>query len=249
MTINIFPNNGSQNQGTTKTLPLANQDATAPATVTAPASDQAEPALPVLNVIKRKSLPTGVASNVKQLVLLLLDSSSSMALLGKIDELNAAVADFIAELANQVNKGGFKVSIIEFDSSARLICSAESAETLVAPVLQASNGTNFDAPIDMAATEIEDFHNRPNPEGWHYLRPFVIKMSDGQANASEEKIQKLHELADVMTVAYGTDANKATLSRIASDGQVHVVGVDGSRLRSFLAQVGRTMTQTMAQNI
>lgn len=247
MTINISPNRGAQNLGATQTLPIASQSAKNIAT--APAPDQVGTSLPVLNVVKRKSLPSGVASNVKQLVLLLLDSSSSMSLLGKIDELNAAVPDFVAELANPANKGGFKISVIEFDSSARLICSAEPAETLTAPALQASNDTNFDAPINMVIKEIETFLNRPNPEGWHYLKPHVVFMSDGQAPVSDKNIERLHELADVTAVAYGSDANETTLSRIASDGQVHVVGVDGSQLRPFLAQVGRTMTQTMAQNI
>lgn len=249
MTINIIPNNGIQSQGATQTLPIVSPSATASVTAIKPSPEQGEVSYPVLNVIARKSLPTGVASNVKQHILLLLDSSSSMAYLDKIDELNAAVPDFIAELANPANKGGFKVSIIEFDNSANLICSAEQAETLSAPVLQASNGTNFDAPINMAVKEIETFLNQPNLEGWHYLKPHVIFMSDGQAHVSDKNINRLHELADITAVAYGSDADETTLSRIASNGQVHIVGTDGSQLRSFLAKVGRTMTETMAQNI
>lgn len=251
MTINITPQVTPQNPSapaTAATLPLP-VGAAAASTVPATAPAAANPTFPTLKAITRKSLPKGVASNVKQFAGLLLDTSSSMSLLNKINEVNAAVSLFIRELANPANKDGFRVSVIEFDNSARLICSAESAETLSVPSLQASGGTNFDAPINMAIAEIEAFANRPNPEGWHYLRPQVFFMSDGQASVADKNIQRLHELADVTAIAYGSDADEAMLSRIASDGNVHVIGTDGTQLRTFLAQVGKTMTKTMAQNI
>ena len=244
MTINITADQAAAT--VIQTLPVS---ATVPATKTAPAGTAEGNSLPVLNVTKRKSLPTGVASNVKQFCGLLLDTSSSMSLDSKIDELNASVAPFIAELADPRNKDGFRLSIVEFNHVARLVCSAQSAQNLTVPLLNADGGTNFDSPINMIINEIEAYMSAPNPEGWHKLRPHVIMMSDGQASVSDQNIQRLQELADVTAVAYGTDADEGTLSRISSDGQVHIVGVDGSQLRSFLQAVGRTMTDTMAQNI
>lgn len=39
--------------------------------------------------------------------------------------------------------------------------------------------------------------------------------------------------------------SQGILSRIASDGQVHVVGDNGGALRDFLAAVGATMVSTI----
>ncbi len=51
-------------------------------------------------------------------------------------------------------------------------------------------------------------------------------------------------MATVPAVAYGADADHATLARMASDGQVHSIGTSGDQLRQFFAEVGKTMTST-----
>jgi len=93
---------------------------------------------------------------------------------------------------------------------------------------------------------IEEHTALPNPDGWVYLRPVALVLSDGQSDVSDKNIQDLQEIADVITIAYGSDANTSTLARIASDGQVHVVGTQGGELRKFLADVGQTLSQSLA---
>ena len=62
---------------------------------------------------------------------------------------------------------------------------------------------------------------------------------------TQEVIATLHEEAQVIAIAYGADADGEALSRIASDGQVQVVGTQGTALRDFLAAVGETLSQTI----
>ncbi|MDO6730707.1 vWA domain-containing protein [Marinovum sp. 2_MG-2023] len=226
------------------TIPLG-QTSPAPGTTlpsgsTAPAAQ----AFPPLKMTVKKKLPTGVASNVKQRVLFLLDHSSSMS--GeKIQELEMAMGSILLQLADPSNKGGFLVTVIPFNHASHVLCAAEAATSVPALNLIASGGTNFDSPILAAISEIEAFKARPNPDGWQYLQPQVLFLSDGQSRVSDKNIQDLQERANVTAVAYGADANQDILSRIASDGQVHIVGDNGGALRDFLAAVGATMVSTI----
>ena len=91
-----------------------------------------------------------------------------------------------------------------------------------------------------------DFKARPNPDGWHYLRTQVLFLSDGQSSVSQKNILALQEIANVTAIAYGSDADGSTLSSIASDGKVHVIGTRGGELRKFFADVGKTLRQGFA---
>lgn len=238
MTMNLNP--------TTQPLPGLDPDVQKGTTATAPLSaDTAQPSIPVINVAKPIKIPTGVSSNAKQHVILVLDKSSSMGG-SKIDDLNLGVSGLVFELANPINKNGFLVSVVEFNHGAHRSVFAESAVTLQPPVLTTGGGTNFNAAMKQTISTVEDFKSRPNTEGWRYLRPQVLFLSDGQSPVSDNNIQDLQEIANVTAIAYGSDADSGTLSRIASDGQVHVIGTDGGALRAFLAKVGETLSQELA---
>lgn len=201
--------------------------------------------LPTLNVAKKIKIPNGVSSNAKQHVVLALDKSLSMG--GhKIDELNLAVSGLIHELASPINKDGFLISIVEFNHGASRSVFAESTLTLIPPSLFAGGSTNFNAAIEETISTIEDFKTQPNPDGWRYLRPQVLFLSDGQSPVSDKKINNLQEISNVWSIAYGDDADTAMLADIASDGRAHLIGTDGGALRSFLAKVGETLSQDLA---
>lgn len=112
------------------------------------------------------------------------------------------------------------------------------------PEAIADGNTCFDAPLDLIIQELKIFKALPNPDGWHYLRPQVLFLSDGQAQASDQNMANIHEIAEVTAIAYGDDADHETLAKIASDGQVHHIGTDGGALRAFLAEVGKTLTES-----
>ncbi len=203
--------------------------------------------MPVVNMAAKRPIPTGVASNVKQHVILARDCSSSMSG-DKITELNMATHGLTAELGVPENKDGFLVSGIDFNNGSSWIAQGISAIGATIPDAIASGGTNFDSPLIKIGDLLEAERTAPNPNGWHFLRPFVLFLSDGQAPVTDANIERVQELATIMAIAYGHDADHQTLSRIASDGQVHHIGTDGASLRTFFAQVGKTLTQGLVAN-
>ena len=193
----------------------------------------------------KKSLPTGIATNVKQHTVITFDRSSSM-FGAKIAESNQAREALLQELADPNNKDGFLVSVIDFNHEADRIVFAESAQGLKIPPSIADGFTSFEKAVGENISVIQEQQAMPNDNGWHFLRPISIFMSDGQSDISDRTIRQLHELSDVMAIAFGDDADQDTLKRIASDGKVHVIGASGGKLRKFLAQVGVTMSDDLA---
>ena len=205
------------------------------------APDTAATLPPTLPVTQKRALPSGLGRRNKQLAVLVRDRSGSMS--GpKLAELNQACIAFQREVADPINEDGILISVIDFNHGAELRCSAQIASMMTMPEAICSGGTNFDAPLKAALAEVEGFMTGPNPEGWTLLRPQVLFLSDGHAGVTDRNIQALHEVATVTAVAYGADADRATLERISSDGQVHVIGTSGDQLRQFFAEVGKTMT-------
>lgn len=200
--------------------------------------------LPDLQLTRRRALPTGIATNVKQHVVLVRDHSSSMAG-DKIDELNIASQAFVQALAAPENKAGFRLSVVDFNHYATRICSAQSPQACQLPQAVADGGTNFNAALQETLQAILELKQAPNEEGWHYLRPVVLFLSDGQSMIDKTHLYALQEHATIIAIAYGTDANETLLSDIASDGKVHLIGVEGSQLRQFLADVGKTLSQAL----
>lgn len=205
-----------------------------------------ETPLPVLKV-KKKKLPNGIASNVKQHIVLTRDHSTSMSG-SKIAELNQASESLIMELADPLNRDGFRVSVVDFNDSATRVCLGQPAESLSVPPAVSSGGTDFTQALDETLYTIREFTQQPNDAGWHYLRPVVLFLSDGQAGVDDDLISDLQEEAEVIAIAYGADADQSTLSHIASSGDVEVIGTDGGALRTFLAEVGKTLSQTIQRN-
>ncbi len=230
----------------TAPLPPIDQGASSQPIHTAPlgVSNFSTP-LPELKISRPLKIPTGVSSNSKQHVLLVRDRSTSMSG-SKIDELNLASVALTQILADPQNKDGFLISIIDFDNGSERRCFAESVVGLSVPTAISQGGTNFNSALKESILTIEEHTALPNPDGWVYLRPVALVLSDGQSDVSDKNIQDLQEIADVITIAYGSDANTSTLARIASDGQVHVVGTQGGELRKFLADVGQTLSQSLA---
>ena len=236
----MIPTQATTPLSTIKTSMMMDRTATMPLGET-----ESRTELPDLKISKPLKIPTGVSSNTKQHVLLVRDCSSSMSG-SKVDEMNLATTGLIQELASEKNKDGFLVSLIDFSTSSKRSAYAVSAIGLTTPRAIASGGTNFDSALLKTIETIESLQNEPNTDGWRYLRPQVLFLSDGQSRVSEKNILNLQEIADVTTIAYGSDALEATLSKISTDGQCHVIGTSGAELRKFLADVGQTLSQTLS---
>lgn len=198
--------------------------------------------VPIIKTPKKRSSPSGISGNVKQAVLLTCDSSGSM-YNDKIRELNQAIQGLHGELIVPENRDGFFTGLISFDSTPSLKQELKLATAITFPQLLANGGTNFEAALELSRVTLEQFNQRPNTEGWFYLRPQVLFLSDGHSSATDETIAALQEVATVQCVAYGDDADLEMLSKISSDGHVHQVGIHGGELRAFLAEVGKTLSK------
>ena len=197
----------------------------------------------------KRTRADGVSSNVKQHVVILRDHSSSMS--GhKVDEANAGTRALIRELARGENKEGFFVTVIEFNEMATPLHQGEPASRLQTALRDstASGGTEITAALAEAVRAIDAFAKAPD-RGYYYLRPVTILFSDGQSSVDDAVLVELKERSLVVTAAYGSDADHRLLERIATSPEhSYSCGSDGDELRRFLAQVGATVSRSVAQN-
>ena len=196
--------------------------------------------------------PHWICSNVKQNVINVQDNSPSMR--GqKIKDASAANLDLVHELAQPANKDGFNVAVVSFSGSAQVVHGLTKATELDGKVKPLSvglfsGGTNITAGLQTALDLLEAAENSPQ-EGVLYLRSVVICFSDGCHNTGphpRDVADKLKQKADLVTVAFGSDADEAMLRELASTPQHFYRCANGRELRSFLAAVGATLTGSMS---
>lgn len=196
--------------------------------------------------------PDWICRNVRQMVVLVRDESGSMS--GqKATDASAASLDLVAELAQPSNKDGFLVSVVDFSTGSKVVHKLEKATVLNGKVTPLSVGlfsgsTNITAGLE-DALKILGKLGIENQDGISYLRPVAILFSDGAHNegpSPQNAANQLKQKADLVTAAFGSDADEALLRDLASTPQYFYRCKTGRELRSFLATVGATMTATMA---
>ena len=196
--------------------------------------------------------PRWICRNTKQDVIFVRDKSGSM--IGqKAEDASYAGLDLVAELAEPANKDGFNLAVVDFASRANIIHNLERATLLngrVAPlsVSFSAIGTNITAGLEPALSILETA-SRQNQENVIHLRPVVIIFTDGCHNEGPDPqgvADCLKGIADLVTVAFGSDADETLMRSLASTPQHFYRCTTGRELRKFLAAVGATMTGTMA---
>ena len=78
----------------------------------------------------------------------------------------------------------------------------------------------------------------------------TLLFSDGEHNVGtgpHDAARELKELSELVSVAFGADADEATLRAIATSPQHCYRCRDGRELRAFLAEVGATMSASLLQ--
>ena len=197
--------------------------------------------------------PNWICGNAKQREVFVRDRSGSMN--GqKAKDASAASLDLVAELAESANKDGFYVAIVDFASNAKTVHELEKATFLNGNVTPLSVGlfggsTNITSGLEDALSILENAEKHEYQEGVTFLRPVAIIFSDGCHNVGPDPhgvATRLKGLADLVTVAFGTDADEVLLRSLATSPQHFYRCTSGRELRSFLAAVGATMTATMA---
>lgn len=196
--------------------------------------------------------PQWITRKAKQVVVLVRDASLSM--FGeKARAAEQASRALVDELASPANKDGFFVAVADFGEHAKLVDACTPATDLAGRVsaLEADGRrTNITAGIEQAFGVL---HSKPKAKDsqseWEFLRPVVIVFSDGGHNegtAPTDAASRVRTEADLVTVAFGADADEHLLRSLATSPEHFYRCKDGSELRRFLAQVGATMTATMA---
>jgi len=196
--------------------------------------------------------PNWICRNVRQNVVIIRDKSSSMSGKKTKDASNACL-DLVAELAEPTNKDGFYVGVVDFASNSKVVHDLVKATTLHGVVDSLSLGisggsTNITAGLEDALSILEKA-KKQNYENLTYLRPVGIIFTDGCHNKGPEphKIaNRLKSIADLVTVAFGSDADEGLMRSLATSPQHFYRCSTGRELRTFLAAVGATMTATLA---
>ncbi len=197
-----------------------------------------------------------VNSQCHQRVVIVLDGSGSMNENNKARDASAATAGLCQELALPVNKDAFEVAVIRFSNSAKVIHPFEPASSLTGHLQPLKVGfldgaTNLTAGLELAHKLLEPAAVAPSAAAIRHIKPLVVVMSDGMHNRGSGPIpaaNRLKELADVLAVAFGDDADEEMLQAIATE-QLSVRCRTGAELRGYFAEIGRTLTVTRAAGI
>lgn len=175
-------------------------------------------------------------------VLILADTSGSMAANGKIDALNTAMRDLIGSLGadDEVIFAEPQVGVITFgDHQATEHQRLAPARDITWSDARASGMTPMGSAFTLARTLIEDREIVPR----RAYRPVLVLVSDGQPNdqwrdalaslLASDRAQK----ADRFALAIGPDADVAMLTKFTGDRE-KVMQADGAReIRRFFRYV------------
>ena len=199
------------------------------------------------------SRPTCLSTKSRQLVVYVRDASPSMA--GpKATDAAAAGVDLVDELAKPENKNGFEVGVVDFAGRAKTVHPIDKATALngrVVPINTSLFGgsTNITDGLREAEVLVDQSAASRTTERLT-LRPVVILFSDGCHNSGahpRDAANGVKAKADLVTVAFGADADEALLRQLATSPQHFYRCTNGRNLRMFLAAVGKTLTGTMAK--
>ena len=197
-----------------------------------------------------------VHSRCHQLVVINLDKSGSMAAGTKANDASAAALSLFGELALPVNKDAFEAGVIWFSDKAELIHPFMKVTSLVthARALNANDVdgyTNITSALELSSRIIKEALGKSAPAGVRYVRPLVVLMSDGAHNEGPSPLpaaDSLKQMADILTVAFGADADDQMLAALATE-QLNVRCRTGAELRCYFAEIGRTLTITRAAGV
>ena len=145
--------------------------------------------------------------------------------------------------------------MVDFDDTADVIHPLEKATNLAGKIqpIKPRSETNITAGLEEALRILRSAETVTNPtHDLSFLRPVVMCFSDGCHNKGShprEAANQLKAVADLVTIAYGNDADEALLKELATSSQHFFRCRNGAELRCFLAAVGTTMSGTLAAGV
>jgi uncharacterized protein YegL len=192
--------------------------------------------------------PQGLGGNVRQAVVLCRDASTSMQG-SKAQEASQAVRELVEQLALEMNKDAFDVAVIDFHDEVQVPHPLGRAGALLSalqPIATGGSGTDISGPLAQA----EALLKAPMPGEGRYVRPVILLFTDGGHNTGADPrpiAARLRSFADLVTVAFGADADEALLTELATTPSHFYRCTNGSQLRAFLVAVATTVITTRAQ--
>jgi len=179
----------------------------------------------------------------RQTAIQLRDTSPSMDCQKAIDA-EAASRDLVKELGRPRNKGTFDVAVIDFNCDPHLVLDVTAAEQALAkmPPMQCDGSTDIKKAIEKAETIVQRLPLQDQ------ARPIVLLLSDGAHNGDGDPVMaadRLKAFADIVTIAFGDDADEEMLRHVATSNQHYYHCTDGADLRFFFQEVGTTLSIAM----
>ena len=165
---------------------------------------------------------------------------------GKAEAAYLATCEAIDTLAEPHNQDGFEVGIIHFDDKAEVAAHAQKATALSGnvPALKPGGATNIHQPLEL----VRSFLMEPHTDlGGTHLRHVVVLMSDGEVTDGpqpEPAADMVKQMADLVCIPFGSDADEALLRRCASSPEHFVRIRHGRELRSYFAALSRAVAQS-----
>ena len=179
-------------------------------------------------------------------VILLADVSGSMAVDGKIDALNGAVAEMQAAFAEEEDeRAEIHLAVVTFGGTAALHAPLTPANAVRWTPMRANGRTPLGAALDIATNLIEDRDRVPS----RAYRPTIVLVSDGLPNDEWERpLQRLltserAAKAERFALGIGADADHDMLRRFLNNPEGRVCEAhEGREIRKFFRWVTMSVT-------
>lgn len=197
--------------------------------------------------------PDVITSKTKQRAIFVRDASVSMDDDDKARDASTATQNFLAELARPENKDGFYLAVIDFAEIAEVSVPFARATELEGSLHEISTSycTNITAGLAKAREILDEADDRLDSSE-RFLKPVVILFTDGGHNTGcqpYKEAEQLKQIADIVCVAFGSDADLDLLRQIANSPEHCYRCRDGHDLRAFMAAVGSTLSESIRAGI
>jgi Mg-chelatase subunit ChlD len=173
-------------------------------------------------------------------VVLAIDVSGSMQFEGKITAARSSAIAFVA----QMDPATTRVGVVAFQTTPQLVQPLTSDRALLIErigALAAGGGTNIQAALAVSTAALAAAAPRPD------AKPAIVLLTDGRTNSAdglEEAIAGARAAGvEVFTIGLGSDADRDTLARIATDGSHAFFTPTIDELQTLYAEIGRRLFQ------
>jgi uncharacterized protein YegL len=192
--------------------------------------------------------------------LLLLDTSGSMSVEGKITALNEGLRTFKEEITNDdLASKRVDLAVITFGTEVSVVHEFSTIEDFDPPTLQADGSTPMGQAIMLAADLVEKRKQQYKARGIDYYRPWIFMITDGEPTDMQpgdarwtEVRQLVHEGESnkkfmFFAVAVGT-ANTELLSQIAPPNR-GAVRLKGTKFKEMFQWLSKSQAKVSASKV